>query len=49
MTIGAYLRLSLNVRYKEAFNRSVAEINTLATYQLLEESIYNILCTFSYP
>ncbi|KAJ6816031.1 uncharacterized protein M6B38_419325 [Iris pallida] len=35
--------------YEDAFNRFVDEINTLASYQWWEGSIYSILCILAYP
>jgi hypothetical protein len=36
-------------RYEDAFNRFVDEINSLATYEWWEGSIYSILCVAAYP
>ncbi|KAI4350761.1 hypothetical protein L6164_005182 [Bauhinia variegata] len=38
-----------DIVYEDAFNRFVDEINSLATYQWWEGSIYSILCIFAYP
>lgn len=39
----------MSCRYEDAFNRFVDEINTLATYDWWEGSIYGILCIIAYP
>ncbi|XP_073226021.1 uncharacterized protein [Cicer arietinum] len=38
-----------DIVYEDAFNRFVDEINSLATYQWWEGSIYSILCVTAYP
>lgn len=38
-----------DIVYEDAFNRFVDEINSLATYQWWEGSIYTILCVTAYP
>jgi hypothetical protein len=56
LVFGCY-RLSLTlllccssiIRYEDAFNKFVDEINALAAYQWWEGSIFSILCILSYP
>ncbi|KAK2439331.1 hypothetical protein P8452_34829 [Trifolium repens] len=38
-----------DIVYEDAFNRFVDEINSLATYEWWEGSIYSILCIAAYP